>query len=56
MKNTKANMEKFLIAKSDVKESARKLNECSYIISVKRSEKEAELLPFVKNIRKDNGR
>ena len=48
-------MEKLMITTNGLKESARKMNECSYIISVKKSEKEAEVLPFVKNIRKDNG-
>ena len=45
-----------MIITDDLKESARKLNECSYIISVKKSEKEAEKLHLLKNIRKDDGR
>ncbi len=49
-------MKKSIMTTDEIKESARKVNECSYIISIKRSEKEAEVLPFVKNIRKDNGR
>lgn len=48
-------MEKSIITTNGLKESARKMNECSFIISVKKSEKEVEVLPFVKNIRKDNG-
>lgn len=50
-------MEKTMITTNDLKESARKLNECSYIISVKKPEmEEAETLHLLKNIRKDDGR
>ena len=44
-----------MITTNGLKESTRKMNECSYIISVKKSEKEVGVLPFVKNIKKDNG-
>lgn len=41
-------MKKSKLTTDEIKESARKLNECSYIISVKKSEKEVEVLPIVK--------